>query len=104
MKKSLTFSIVFVVEVLALCAMYLLYLTIGDNQTPIAEPSSQERSVIVPEKLDFTYEVKPGDSLWNIAKKFNLTVNTLSEENNLQKDSILKIGQKIIIPKKTLMP
>lgn len=98
MKKSLTFSIVFVVETLVLCVIYLLYSMAGDTQTSIAETSNQKKLITVPEKLGFTYEVKPGDSFWNIAKTFNVTVNELLKKNNLQKDSPLKVGQKIIIP------
>ena len=39
-----------------------------------------------------TYTVKSGDTLWSIAKKYNITVNELKELNNLTSNS-LKIGQ-----------
>ena len=39
-----------------------------------------------------TYTVKKGDTLYGIAKKFNLSVNELKSINNLQTD-ILSIGQ-----------
>lgn len=39
-----------------------------------------------------TYIVKSGDTLWSIAKKYNITVNELKELNNLSNNS-LKIGQ-----------
>jgi len=38
------------------------------------------------------YVVKSGDSLWLIARRFQVTVNELCELNNLTNQSILKIG------------
>lgn len=48
-----------------------------------------------------TYTVVKGDSLWSIAKRNNLTVSELAASNNLTKSSMLKIGQKLIIPGKS---
>ena len=47
-----------------------------------------------------TYIVKKGDTLYSIASRFNTTVNSLKELNNLKSDS-LSIGQSIIIPETT---
>lgn len=41
-----------------------------------------------------TYTVKSGDSLWEIAKKFNTTVDNLKKINNLKTNN-LKVGQKL---------
>lgn len=43
------------------------------------------------------YTVKPGDTLWNIARRYNTTVNAIKILNNLTSD-ILRIGQKLNIP------
>lgn len=43
------------------------------------------------------YIVKLGDSLWEIAKRYNTTVDTLRALNNLTSD-ILMVGQKLILP------
>ena len=43
------------------------------------------------------YIVQSGDSLWNIAKKFNISVNELKNINNLS-TNMLTIGQKLTIP------
>lgn len=44
------------------------------------------------------YTVKSGDSLWNIAKRYGVTVNELKSANNLTSNT-LSIGQKLKIPK-----
>ena len=44
-----------------------------------------------------TYTVESGDSLWSIAKKFNVTVEELRIANNLS-NNLLQIGQKLKIP------
>lgn len=43
-----------------------------------------------------TYTVKKGDSLYQIAKKFNTTVDSIIKKNNLKTNN-LNIGQKLII-------
>lgn len=45
------------------------------------------------------YVVKPGDSLWKIAKKYYTTVDTIMSINNMEDDRI-KVGDKLIIMKK----
>ena len=43
------------------------------------------------------YTVKSGDSLWNIARKYNTTVDAIKSLNNLTSDN-LSIGQTLRIP------
>lgn len=49
-------------------------------------------------KEDNTYIVKSGDTLYSIAKKFNIKVDNLKEANNLT-SNMLSLNQKLIIPK-----
>lgn len=44
-----------------------------------------------------SYVVEKGDTLYSIAKKFDISVNKLKEYNNLT-SNLLNVGQKIIIP------
>ena len=43
------------------------------------------------------YVVKSGDSLYSIAKKFNVSVDSLKSANNLQ-NNLISVGQKLVIP------
>ena len=45
---------------------------------------------------DEYYIVKPGDSLYSIANKFNTTVDSIKRKNNLTSNS-LSIGQKLLL-------
>lgn len=56
--------------------------------------------LIIPDNNNVTsnlYVVQKGDSLWSIAQKYGVTVNSIRTINNLNSD-ILKIGQTLIIP------
>lgn len=45
-----------------------------------------------------TYIVQPGDTLFSIAKRYNISVNQLATANGLAWNSWLYIGQRLIIP------
>lgn len=44
-----------------------------------------------------TYEVRKGDSLWTIARSFNVRVNDLLQWNALTRSSLLQPGQQLIV-------
>jgi murein DD-endopeptidase MepM/ murein hydrolase activator NlpD len=44
------------------------------------------------------YVVKKGESLWQISKKFKISLNELLTANDLNDKSIVKAGDKIVIP------
>lgn len=48
-------------------------------------------------KNDNIYTVKKGDTLYDIAEKYNVSINDIKEKNNL-KSNMLKIGQVLEIP------
>ncbi|MCL6589752.1 MAG: cell wall hydrolase [Firmicutes bacterium] len=58
--------------------------------------------LLMPEaaRADWTYTVKRGDTLFNIAQKTGLTVNAIKARNGLVSNS-LRIGQRLIIPAAT---
>ena len=45
------------------------------------------------------YIVKKGDTLWNIAKKFNSTVDEIVKINDIKNENIITPGEKLYIPK-----
>lgn len=75
---------------------------IGFEQELISSPSdtlTDASSTNTPsEKI---HSVTKGDSLWKIAKQYNVSLNELLQANALGRDSILSIGQEIIIPEST---
>ncbi|HEX3032331.1 MAG TPA: LysM peptidoglycan-binding domain-containing protein [Bacillota bacterium] len=46
----------------------------------------------------FVYIVRPGDTLYKIAKRFNTTVSTLVALNGITNPDVLSIGQPLIVP------
>ena len=74
------------------------------EQEPPAEfATPAEDAVIIdylPASSDKIYVVKPGDSLWLIARKHGTTVNALKTLNNL-KDDRLKTGQQLKVDSST---
>ncbi len=47
---------------------------------------------------NYTYKVQKNDTLYSIAKKYNITVEELKKANNLKDSDIIKIGMNLIIP------
>ena len=45
------------------------------------------------------YFVKPGDTLWKIAKKFRSTVEDIARVNGIEDENKIYIGQQLYIPK-----
>ena len=66
--------------------------TISVGQKLIIKPKSDNSSLEC-----IVYTVKKGDNLYNIAKKYNTTVEEIKRYNNLQ-NNLLNIGDKIVIP------
>ncbi|RME81081.1 MAG: LysM peptidoglycan-binding domain-containing protein, partial [Caldilineae bacterium] len=48
----------------------------------------------------FTYTVKAGDTLYSIARKYDITVEDILRYNNLQDPNNLRVGQELQIPGK----
>ncbi len=65
------------------------------NQQILVPGSSNDSSESNLNKTEYT--VKPGDSLWKIAQKFDTTVSQIKSANNLT-DNVLTIGQTLTIP------
>lgn len=79
-----------------------LYIPSNDSQFPI-EPELPQEPPTIPDDDELPieteeYVVKRGDSLWQIAKNFNTTVDELINLNNLSTIN-LQIGDILLVPK-----
>lgn len=45
------------------------------------------------------YFVKPGDTLWNIAKRFRSTITAIVSVNGIEDENKINVGQQLFIPK-----
>ena len=73
---------------------------LADNEEEINSITNLEASTeSLPQMPSIViYFVKPGDTLWNIAKNFRSTVEYIKEVNEL-KDDIIYPGQRLLIPR-----
>jgi membrane-bound lytic murein transglycosylase D len=60
---------------------------------PAAQPNLAKSNSSSKSKV---YYVQPGDTLWEISKKNNLTIDELKRKNNLKGNQI-KVGMKLIV-------
>lgn len=81
------------------------YTPASDHAAP-TRPGSPAAAAVTPAKAAAevapisTYTVGKGDSLWTIAKKNDLAVSELAKANRISTGTVLKPGQKLIIPGK----
>ena len=67
-------------------ALYDVYLGVDQN---VPSPSPGPDTV--------QYVIRPGDSLWLIARKYGTTVEAIQRQNNLTGD-LIRVGQVLTIP------
>ncbi|MDR3205050.1 MAG: C40 family peptidase [Deltaproteobacteria bacterium] len=65
------------------------------------EPSSKKSASSKSNSKSSSYEVKSGDNLVTIAKRFGVTSTEIAQVNNLANKNSLKAGQKLTIPSKS---
>ena len=72
-----------------------------NNLTTTSLKVGQKLKVYPPTKTSsggsITHTVKSGDNLWDIAKKYDVSVEQIRKLNGLSSNAVLKIGQKLII-------
>ena len=75
-------------EILELNNLTTINLQIGDKlKIPVTDDTPSQK----------IYIVKSGDTLWSIAKEYNISISELKDANNLE-TNLLSVGQQLIIP------
>ena len=64
-------------------------LALGNTGKPTSAQPAKGKAAVV---------VKPGDTLFSIAKRHNISVDTLRKANNISPKNAIKQGQKLLIP------
>lgn len=70
----------------------MMEIKVIDNVGTIENEDNNIYSIVV-------YFVKPGDTLWNIAKKFRSTINAIASVNGIEDENKINVGQQLFIPK-----
>lgn len=70
------------------------------NQAVIDKKNDNiNNNISQPENAEpIVYTVKAGDNLWNISRKYGVSVEVIVSVNNLKEKNLLSIGQKLEIP------
>lgn len=69
-----------------------------ENAAALSAAKTTETKPNVSSKSATSYIVQKGDTLYGIARKYNIKLNELLSLNNLDNSSTIKIGQKILVP------
>jgi LysM repeat protein len=64
----------------------------------ISVPSRSSASKKDTTKVNIRYKIKKGDTIWDIAADYNVSADSILQYNGLKENSILDIGDEIIIP------
>jgi hypothetical protein len=82
------------VEVAKIKRVDRVFTQIDKKEDKAAKDSIQ--SLSIDKTIDKTYTIKPGDTLYNISKRFGIAVDSLKALNKIG-DNNIKIGQKIVV-------
>lgn len=70
----------------------MMEIKVVDNIETVENEDDNIYSIVV-------YFVKPGDTLWNIAKRFRSTINAIASVNGIEDENKINVGQQLFIPK-----
>ncbi|MDW8098572.1 MAG: LysM domain-containing protein [Anaerolineae bacterium] len=84
--------------VLSICSLMGQWaLTACVPVTPAVPSVDTPASTAATPPTPFFYEVQPGDTLWLIARRFNMDMETLIQVNELKNPDLLQPGQRLLI-------
>lgn len=70
----------------------------GDTPVAIATPSPTATPTATPTPQARRYTVEAGDTLSDIAARFNTTVAALIQANNIEDPTLIRVGQELVLP------
>jgi len=70
----------------------------GMNETPKPVATAPARPVVTAVGKGNTHTVVAGESLWVIARREGVSLDALCAANGLERNAVLRVGQKIVIP------
>lgn len=70
----------------------MMEVSVIDNIENVENEDENIYSIVV-------YFVKPGDTLWNIAKRFRSTITAIASVNGIEDENKINVGQQLFIPK-----
>lgn len=70
----------------------MMEIKVVDNLVIVEDEDENIYSIVV-------YFVKPGDTLWNIAKRFKSTISAIASVNGIEDENRISVGQQLFIPK-----
>lgn len=73
-------------------------------QADVLRPLPGVRPEPPPAAMATTYTVRRGDSLWEIARRHNVSINALLDANRLPQNAVIQPGQELVIPAGGLTP
>ncbi len=66
---------------------------------PVVNENNSNNNINPPKNAEpIIYTVKAGDNLWNISRKYGVSVEVIISVNNLKEKDLLSLGQKLEIP------
>ncbi len=68
------------------------------TSTPVPAPTATPGPTPTPGPNQCVYVVKPGDTLYSIARRFGTTVSAIAQANNITDVNQIYVGQKLVIP------
>jgi len=80
--------------------------TVEPTPEPVVETPTEPTAAPTPAAVAgaATYTVQPGDNLFRIALRHNLTVQALAQANNITNPGLIQVGQVLSIPPSQTMP
>jgi len=74
--------------------------TVTGERTPAIEGATTDLTAVRPAN-EVRYIVQAGDSLWKISRKFGVSVNAISERNDVRDPALIRTGRELWIPDPT---